>query len=70
MLRSSTKVFKKRRGVFNKGRCSNVCVEDNSTNQNNSANERNCADGAKLCSNGTKPSASERKIVTGYFIFQ
>ncbi|GFR22047.1 uncharacterized protein TNCT_263061 [Trichonephila clavata] len=63
MPRSSTKVFKKRRGVFNKGRCSNVCVEDNSTNQNNSANERNCADGAKLCSNGTKPSASERKIV-------
>ncbi|GFW95592.1 uncharacterized protein TNCV_2857581 [Trichonephila clavipes] len=66
MPRASTKVFKKRRGVFNKGRCNKSndgCGESNSTVPKNSADEKNCADGAKLCTNETKPSASERKIV-------
>ncbi|GFU71139.1 hypothetical protein TNCV_1216631 [Trichonephila clavipes] len=66
MPRASTKVFKKRRGVFNKGRCNKSndgCGESNSTVPKNSADEKNCADGAKLCTNETEPSASERKIV-------
>ncbi|GFW30720.1 uncharacterized protein TNCV_4088401 [Trichonephila clavipes] len=65
MPRASTKVFKKRRGVFNKGRCNKSndgCGESNSTVPKNSADEKNCADGAKLCTNETEPSASERKI--------
>ncbi|GFY03110.1 hypothetical protein TNCV_981151 [Trichonephila clavipes] len=52
MPRASTKVFKKRRGVFNKGRCNKSndgCGESNSTVPKNSADEKNCADGAKLC---------------------
>ncbi|GFU72682.1 hypothetical protein TNCV_193691 [Trichonephila clavipes] len=67
MPRASTKVFKKRRGVFNKGRCNKSndgCGESNSTVPKNSADEQNCADGAKLCTNETEPSASERKIAT------
>ncbi|GFV57393.1 uncharacterized protein TNCV_3569451 [Trichonephila clavipes] len=66
MPRVSTKVFKKRRGVFNKGRCNKSndgCGESNFTVPKNSADEKNCADGAKLCTNETEPSASERKIV-------
>ncbi|GFX14469.1 hypothetical protein TNCV_1616521 [Trichonephila clavipes] len=66
MPRASTKVFEKRRGVFNKGRCNKSndgCGESNSTVPKNSADEKNCADGAKLCTNETEPSASERKIV-------
>ncbi|GFU33284.1 uncharacterized protein TNCV_3768391 [Trichonephila clavipes] len=66
MPRASTKVFKKRRGVFNKGRCNKSndgCGESNSTVPKNSADEKNCADGAKLCTNETEPSACERKIV-------
>ncbi|GFT87546.1 uncharacterized protein TNCV_3759861 [Trichonephila clavipes] len=66
MPRTSTKVFKKRRGVFYKGRCKKInygCVESNSTVPKNSADEKNCADGAKLCTNETEPSARERKIV-------
>ncbi|GFV62518.1 uncharacterized protein TNCV_3866991 [Trichonephila clavipes] len=66
MPRSSTKVFKKRKGVFNKGRCNKSndgYGESNSTVPKNSADEKNCADGAKLCTNETEPSASERKIV-------
>ncbi|GFS89427.1 uncharacterized protein TNCV_1809541 [Trichonephila clavipes] len=62
MPRASTKVFKKRRGVFNKGRCNKSndgCGESNSTVPKNSADEKNCADGAKLCTNETKPSASK-----------
>ncbi|GFT29095.1 hypothetical protein TNCV_3587241 [Trichonephila clavipes] len=50
MPRASTKVFKKRRGVFNKGRCNKSndgCGESNSTVPKNSADEKNCADGAK-----------------------
>ncbi|GFX83067.1 uncharacterized protein TNCV_4986611 [Trichonephila clavipes] len=65
MPRASTKVFKKRRGVFNKGRCNksnDCCGESNSTVPKNSADEKNSADGAKLCTNETEPSASERKI--------
>ncbi|GFT78342.1 hypothetical protein TNCV_655601 [Trichonephila clavipes] len=53
-------------GVFNKGRCNKSndgCGEGNSTVPKNSADEKNCADGAKLCTNETEPSASERKIV-------
>ncbi|GFT03962.1 uncharacterized protein TNCV_1731101 [Trichonephila clavipes] len=67
MPRASTKVFKKRRGVFNKGRCNKSndgCGESNSTVPKNSADEKNCADGAKLCTNETEPSASERQIAT------
>ncbi|GFW89298.1 hypothetical protein TNCV_4934661 [Trichonephila clavipes] len=67
MLIASTKVFKKRRGVFNKGRCNKSndgCGESNSTVPKNSANEKNCAHGAKLCANETEPSASEKKIAT------
>ncbi|GFV20863.1 hypothetical protein TNCV_552991 [Trichonephila clavipes] len=67
MPRASTKVFKKRRGVFNKGRCNKSndgCGERNSTLPKNSADEKICADGAKLCTNETEPSASERKIAT------
>ncbi|GFX33437.1 uncharacterized protein TNCV_4122711 [Trichonephila clavipes] len=48
MPRASTKVFKKRRGVFNKGRCNKSndgCGESNSTVPKNSADEKNCADG-------------------------
>ncbi|GFV22464.1 uncharacterized protein TNCV_2839201 [Trichonephila clavipes] len=66
MPRASTKVFKKRRGVFNKGRCNKSndgCGESNSTVPKNSADEKNCADGVqKLCTNETEPSASEKKI--------
>ncbi|GFT49063.1 uncharacterized protein TNCV_4178611 [Trichonephila clavipes] len=43
MPRASTKVFKKRRGVFNKGRCNKSndgCGESNSTVPKNSADER------------------------------
>ncbi|GFT20982.1 hypothetical protein TNCV_3131301 [Trichonephila clavipes] len=73
MPRASTKVFKKRRGVFNKGRCNKSndgCGESNSTVPKNSADEMNCADGAKLCTNETEPSASEKKNCKhGYFIF-
>ncbi|GFT55420.1 hypothetical protein TNCV_3189271 [Trichonephila clavipes] len=61
MPRASTKVFKKRRGVFNKGRCNKSndgCGESNSTVPKNSADE-NCADGAKLCTKETEPSASK-----------
>ncbi|GFV79624.1 hypothetical protein TNCV_1724491 [Trichonephila clavipes] len=67
MPRASTKVFKKRRGVFNKGRfnkSNDGCGESNSTVPKNSADEKSCADGAKLCTNETEPSASERKIAT------
>ncbi|GFU52578.1 hypothetical protein TNCV_2115601 [Trichonephila clavipes] len=66
MPRASTKVFKKRRGIFNKGRCNKSndgCGESNSTVPKNSADEKNRVDGAKLCTNETEPSASERKIV-------
>ncbi|GFY17035.1 uncharacterized protein TNCV_1088111 [Trichonephila clavipes] len=62
MPRASTKVFKKRRGVFNKGRCNKSndgCGESNSTVPKNSADEKNRADGAKLCTNETEPSASK-----------
>ncbi|GFW66360.1 uncharacterized protein TNCV_3433231 [Trichonephila clavipes] len=62
MPRASTKVFKKRRGVFNKGRCNKSndgCGESNSTVPKNSADEKNCADGAKLCTNETEPSARD-----------
>ncbi|GFW84754.1 uncharacterized protein TNCV_680421 [Trichonephila clavipes] len=62
MPRASTKVFKKRRGVFNKGRCNKSndgCGESNSTVPKNSSDEKNCADGAKLCTNETEPSASK-----------
>ncbi|GFV71317.1 uncharacterized protein TNCV_1476221 [Trichonephila clavipes] len=65
MPRASSKVFKKRRGVFNKGRCNKSndgCGESNSTVPKNSADEKNCADGAKLCTNETEPSAREKKI--------
>ncbi|GFS88024.1 uncharacterized protein TNCV_3929981 [Trichonephila clavipes] len=61
MPRASTKVFRKRRGVFNKGRCNKSndgCGESNSTVPKNSADEKNCADGAKLCTNETEPSAT------------
>ncbi|GFU84611.1 hypothetical protein TNCV_4953781, partial [Trichonephila clavipes] len=50
-----------------KGRCNKSndgCGESNSTVPKNSADEKNCADGAKLCTNETEPSASERKIAT------
>ncbi|GFU01078.1 uncharacterized protein TNCV_1816891 [Trichonephila clavipes] len=60
-VRASTKVFKKRRGVFNKGRCNKSndgYGESNSTVPKNSADGKNCADGAKLCTNETEPSAS------------
>ncbi|GFS85759.1 uncharacterized protein TNCV_1663021 [Trichonephila clavipes] len=63
MPRASTKVFKKRRGVFNKGRCNKSndgSGESNSTVPKNSADEKNCADGAKLCTNETEPSARLR----------
>ncbi|GFW01833.1 hypothetical protein TNCV_60851 [Trichonephila clavipes] len=43
MPRASTKVFKKRRGVFNKGRCNKSndgCGESNSTVPKNSADEK------------------------------
>ncbi|GFT50312.1 uncharacterized protein TNCV_1024361 [Trichonephila clavipes] len=62
MPRASTKVFKKRRGVFNKGRCNKSndgCGESHSTVPKNSADEKNCADGAKLCTNETEPSVSK-----------
>ncbi|GFT03236.1 uncharacterized protein TNCV_3610911 [Trichonephila clavipes] len=62
MPRASTKIFKKRRGVFNKGRCNKSndgCGEGNSTVPKNSADEKNCADGVKLCTNETEPSASK-----------
>ncbi|GFS50051.1 uncharacterized protein TNIN_376081 [Trichonephila inaurata madagascariensis] len=61
MPRASTKVFKKRRGVFNKGRCkkSNAgCVEGISTVPKNCAEEKNFADGANPCTNETEPSAT------------
>ncbi|GFY05504.1 hypothetical protein TNCV_218861 [Trichonephila clavipes] len=38
------------------------CGESNSTVPKNSADEKNCADGAKLCTKETEPSASERKL--------
>ncbi|GFS43810.1 uncharacterized protein TNIN_92421 [Trichonephila inaurata madagascariensis] len=66
MPRASTKVFKKRRGVFKKRRCKKIndgCVEGISTVPKNCADEKNFADGAKLCTNETEPSASERKIL-------
>ncbi|GFY52913.1 uncharacterized protein TNIN_425251 [Trichonephila inaurata madagascariensis] len=66
MSRASAKVFKKRSGVFNKRKCKKInhgCVEGNSTYPKNSAVEKNCADGAKLCTKETEPSASERKFV-------
>ncbi|GFY39849.1 uncharacterized protein TNIN_211981, partial [Trichonephila inaurata madagascariensis] len=66
MPRASTKVFKKRRGVFNKGRCKKIndgCVEGISTVPKNCADEKNFADGAKVCTNETEPSDSERKIL-------
>ncbi|GFY64622.1 hypothetical protein TNIN_233071 [Trichonephila inaurata madagascariensis] len=65
MPRASTKLFKKRIGVFNKGRYKKIndgCVEGISTVPKNSTDEKNFADGAKLCTNETEPSASERKI--------
>ncbi|GFV40182.1 hypothetical protein TNCV_4462341 [Trichonephila clavipes] len=61
MPRASTKVFKKRRGVFNKGRCNksnDSCGESNSTVQRTLLMKKNCADGAKLCTNETEPSAN------------
>ncbi|GFW19333.1 hypothetical protein TNCV_256601 [Trichonephila clavipes] len=73
MPRASTKVFKKRRGVFNKGRCNKSndgCGESNSTVPKNSADEKNCADGAKLCTNETEPSARrrhQRMVTLGIF---
>ncbi|GFY02050.1 uncharacterized protein TNCV_5099111 [Trichonephila clavipes] len=48
--------------IFNKGRCNKSndgCGESNSTVPKNSADEKNCADGAKLCTNETEPSASK-----------
>ncbi|GFV84315.1 uncharacterized protein TNCV_1591741 [Trichonephila clavipes] len=67
MPRASTKVFKKRRGVFNKGRCNKSndgCGESNSTVPKNSADEKKIVLMVqKLCTNETEPSASERKIV-------
>ncbi|GFY45978.1 hypothetical protein TNIN_136391 [Trichonephila inaurata madagascariensis] len=72
MPRASTKVFKKRRGVFNKGRCkksNDGCVEGISTFPKNCAEEKNFADGAKPCTNETEPSASEKNSKYGYFIF-
>ncbi|GFW11123.1 transposable element Tcb2 transposase [Trichonephila clavipes] len=41
----------------------NVVQKSNSTVPKNSADEKNCADVAKLCTNETELSASERKIV-------
>ncbi|GFV44160.1 hypothetical protein TNCV_1825271 [Trichonephila clavipes] len=77
LLRASTKVFKKRRGVFfYKGRCKKIndgCVESNSTVPKNSADEKNCADGAKLCTNETEPSASysgKMEVAGALYIFQ
>ncbi|GFY71266.1 hypothetical protein TNIN_447901 [Trichonephila inaurata madagascariensis] len=73
MPRASTKVFKKRRGVFNKGRCKKIndgCVEGISTVPKNCAEEKNFADGAKPCTNETEPSASERKILNMEFFFR
>ncbi|GFW63549.1 hypothetical protein TNCV_402151 [Trichonephila clavipes] len=76
MPRASTKVFKKRRGVFNKGRCNKSndgCDESNSTVPKNSADEKNCADGAKLCTNETEPSASysgKMEVAGALSIFQ
>ncbi|GFW27627.1 uncharacterized protein TNCV_1772461 [Trichonephila clavipes] len=46
-----------------KGRCNKSndgCGESNSTVPKNSADEKNCADGAKLCTNETEPSARLR----------
>ncbi|GFX90823.1 uncharacterized protein TNCV_3166541 [Trichonephila clavipes] len=65
MPRASTKVFRNERS-FNKGRCNKSndgCGESNSTVPKNSADEKNRAYGAKLCTNETEPSSSERKIV-------
>ncbi|GFU68859.1 uncharacterized protein TNCV_1548431 [Trichonephila clavipes] len=68
MPRALTKVFKKRRGVFNKGRCNKSndgCGESNSTVPKNSADEKKIVLMVqKLCTNETEPSASERKIAT------
>ncbi|GFU41020.1 hypothetical protein TNCV_4645911 [Trichonephila clavipes] len=36
------------------------CGESNSTVPKNSADEKNCADSAKLCTNETEPSTSEK----------
>ncbi|GFW41008.1 uncharacterized protein TNCV_414171 [Trichonephila clavipes] len=64
MPRASTKVFKKRRGVFNKGRCNKSndgCGEKAILLfQRTLLMKKNCADGAKLCTNETEPSARLR----------
>ncbi|GFT75582.1 DUF1758 domain-containing protein [Trichonephila clavipes] len=60
-LEHRLKYLRKRRGVFNKGRCNKSndgCGESNSTVPKNSADEKNSADGAKLCTNETEPSAT------------
>ncbi|GFV07220.1 hypothetical protein TNCV_787321 [Trichonephila clavipes] len=43
------------------------CGESNSTVPKNSADEKNCADGAKLCTNETEPSASKVLSLLGCF---
>ncbi|GFX71864.1 hypothetical protein TNCV_1442881 [Trichonephila clavipes] len=51
--------------VLRLGRCNKSndgCGESNSTVPKNSADEKNCADGAKLCTNETEPSESEKKL--------
>ncbi|GFX66640.1 uncharacterized protein TNCV_1428061 [Trichonephila clavipes] len=66
MPRASTKVFKKRRGVFNKGRCNKSndgCGESNSTVPKNSADEKIVLMVQIFVLMKTEPSASERKIV-------
>ncbi|GFV88965.1 uncharacterized protein TNCV_442301 [Trichonephila clavipes] len=66
MPRASTKVFKKRRGVFNKGRCNKSndgCGESNSTVPKNSADEKKIVLMVQsFVLMKLKPSASERKI--------
>ncbi|GFW52601.1 hypothetical protein TNCV_3572491 [Trichonephila clavipes] len=63
MPRASTKVFKKRKGVFNKGRCNKSndgCGELNSTVPKNSADEKIVLMAQKLCiTNETELSASD-----------
>ncbi|GFT57392.1 hypothetical protein TNCV_2035181 [Trichonephila clavipes] len=63
MPRASTKVFRK--GVFNGYRCNKSndgsCMFDAILLFSKNSADKNCADGAKLCTNETEPSASERK---------
>ncbi|GFT39574.1 hypothetical protein TNCV_1862071 [Trichonephila clavipes] len=67
LFNSHTSYLRNEEEFFYKGRCNKSndgCVESNSTVPKNSADEKNCADGAKLCTNEIEPSASERKIAT------